>query len=65
LLAFAERNVDLLLLTRNSSDVRVRLTHAPLVLPLDGLLTQSGEVFLRVTNANGSVGLNSPGRVCH
>eukprot|EP01048_Picozoa_sp_COSAG05_P008161 COSAG05_NODE_608_length_8372_cov_2.996615_2_plen_509_part_00 len=59
LLAFADRALDVLLLTQNSSDTQMRLRHAPLVLPLDGLLTQGGgEVFFRVHNENHSHGLN-------
>ena len=36
----------------------MRLAHGPLVLPLDGLLTQGGEVFAKIHNHNTTVGLN-------
>jgi hypothetical protein len=55
---FAERSLDVLVLSRNHSDIRMRLEHAPLVLPLDGLLTQGGEVFMKVHNHNATQPLN-------
>jgi hypothetical protein len=45
----APRNVDLVLLTRDVDDVRRRIETEG-YLPLDGLLTQSGDVWLRATN---------------
>ena len=50
LIAFAERNVDAILLTTNSSDVKKRLWYASDALALDGYLSQAGEVFFKVTN---------------
>ena len=50
LVAFAERNIDAILLTTNSSDVKKRLWYASDALALDGYLSQAGEVFFRVTN---------------
>lgn len=55
---FADRNLDVLVLSRNHSDIRMRVQHPPLVLPLDGLLTQGGEVFMRVHNHNTTEQLN-------
>ena len=55
---FAERGLDVLVLSRNHSDIRMRLEHPPLVLPLDGLLTQAGEVFVKVHNHNTTEVLN-------
>lgn len=46
----AERQVDMLLLTPVDEEVRRRLERWR-YLPLDGLLTHQGEVFLRVTNS--------------
>lgn len=45
----APRNVDLVLLTRDDAEVRRRLEKEN-YLPLDGLLTQSGDVFARLVN---------------
>lgn len=45
----ARRNVDVLLLTRDLEDVRKRI-ETEAYLPLDGLLTQAGDVWIRVTN---------------
>jgi hypothetical protein len=45
----APRNVDLALLTRDIEGVRRRIETEG-YLPLDGLLTQSGDVWLRATN---------------
>lgn len=50
LIAFAERNIDAILLTTNSSDVKKRLWYASDALALDGYLSQAGEVFFKVTN---------------
>lgn len=46
----AKRNVDLVLLTRDTADVEQRIAKEG-YLPLDGLLTQSGDVWLKITNA--------------
>jgi hypothetical protein len=45
----ARRNVDLVLLTRDEAAVRARIEKEA-YLPLDGLLTQSGDVWIRVKN---------------
>ena len=45
----AKRNVDLIMLTRDEAGVKMRIEKEH-YLPLDGLLTQAGDVFLRVTN---------------
>ncbi len=45
----ARRNVDLVLLTPNVDDVQHRIEREA-YLPLDGLLTQEGDVFLRLVN---------------
>lgn len=55
---YAERSLDVLVLSRNHSDAQMRLRHAPLVLPLDGWLTQGGEVFAKVHNHNRTHALN-------
>jgi hypothetical protein len=45
----AKRNVDAVLLTTNKADVDLRIDKEG-YLPLDGLLTQQGDVFMRVVN---------------
>lgn len=45
----ARRNVDLLMLTRDEAQVENRVEKEG-YLPLDGWLTQAGDVFMRVTN---------------
>ena len=45
----ARRNVDLILLTRNKEEV-LRRIDSEKYLPLDGLLTQQGDLHLRITN---------------
>ena len=45
----ARRNVDLVLLTPNLDDVRERIERES-YLPLDGLLTQEGDLLLRLVN---------------
>ena len=45
----AKRNVDLIMLTRDEAQVKMRIEKEH-YLPLDGMLTQAGDVFLRVTN---------------
>lgn len=46
----AKRNVDLIMLTRDVEQVKMRIEKEG-YLPLDGMLTQAGEVFMRVENA--------------
>ena len=58
LLAFADRNIDVLVLSKNATDVHSRLKWGPLVLPLDGMLSQGGEVFFKVSNTNTTEQLN-------
>jgi hypothetical protein len=51
--ADANRNVDAILLTTNKTDVMSRATlyeAGGLSVPLDGLLTQAGEVYFKFTN---------------
>ncbi|MEK6236343.1 MAG: hypothetical protein N2C14_16675, partial [Planctomycetales bacterium] len=45
----AKRNVDLIMLTTDVEQVKMRIEKEN-YLPLDGMLTQSGDVWLRVTN---------------
>ncbi len=45
----ARRHVDLVMLTSDETQVKQRLDSES-YLPLDGMLTQSGDVFMRVTN---------------
>ncbi|MDP7014543.1 MAG: hypothetical protein QGG36_01955, partial [Pirellulaceae bacterium] len=45
----AKRNVDLVMLTTDVEQVKMRIEKER-YLPLDGMLTQSGDVYLRVTN---------------
>lgn len=51
----ASRNVDTVVLTPNATDVALRLGEGALkyeatMLPLDGLLSQAGEVFMKIHN---------------
>ncbi|MHB0938650.1 MAG: beta-galactosidase trimerization domain-containing protein, partial [Armatimonadota bacterium] len=49
----ARRNVDVIMLTRDEAQVKARIakaTRPDVYLPLDGWLTQDGDVWLRVTN---------------
>jgi len=46
----ARRNVDLVMLTRDEAQVKMRIEKES-HLPLDGWLTQAGDVYLRATNA--------------
>jgi hypothetical protein len=54
------RNVDVVVLTSNLTDLAVRVAHGGDQgnTPLDGLLTQQGDVFLRLRNAADSVPMN-------
>jgi len=49
----ALRNVDLLMLTRDTAQVTSRI-NTESYLPLDGWLTQAGDVYLRATNTGGA-----------
>ncbi len=63
----AKRNVDLVMLTTDVEQVRMRIDKES-YLPLDGMLTQAGDVFLQVTNASGGkikvVGHSFPAGTC-
>lgn len=48
----AKRNIDLVMLTTDTEQVQMRIEKEN-YLPLDGMLTQSGDVYLRVTNRGG------------
>lgn len=48
----AKRNIDLVMLTTDVEQVKMRIEKEN-YLPLDGMLTQSGDVFLRVKNMGG------------
>jgi len=56
----ARRNIDLVMLTTDVEQVKMRIEKEN-YLPLDGMLTQSGDVWLRVTNL-GSQPLTFKGR---
>lgn len=56
----ARRNIDLVMLTSDAEEIQKRIEKER-YLPLDGLLTQSGDVFLRVTN-KGSTPLTFRGK---
>jgi len=49
----AKRNVDLILLTSDEKQVKDRIDKEG-YLPLDGMLTQAGDVYLKVHNARDS-----------
>ena len=51
-IAFAERNIDAVLLTTNTTDVQKRIWYAPDFLALDGYMSQQSEVFMQVKNLN-------------
>jgi hypothetical protein len=46
----AKRNIDLVMLTKDEAQVKERIEKEK-YLPLDGMLTQGGDVFIRITNA--------------
>ena len=46
----AKRNVDLVMLTTDEADVKLRIEKEK-YLPLDGLLTQAGDVYMKLRNA--------------
>eukprot|EP01052_Picozoa_sp_SAG31_P011089 SAG31_NODE_621_length_13502_cov_18.057002_2_plen_306_part_00 len=53
------RNVDVVVLTSNFTDLAVRLANPPPDnTPLDGMLTQRGDVFLRLVNHADGVAMN-------
>lgn len=53
------RNIDVVVLTSNFTDLAVRLANPPDDnTPLDGMLTQRGDVFLRVVNHADGVPMN-------
>ena len=60
----AKRNIDCLLLTTDEEQVKMRIEKER-YLPLDGMLTQSGDVFVKVTNRGNAEltfsGLKAPG----
>lgn len=47
---YANRNLDVLMLHPNSSDVEMRMAKETAILPFDGLLSQNNEVFMKLTN---------------
>ena len=47
---YANNNIDLLMLHPNSSDIDMRMTKETQVMPLDGLISQYGEVWFKVKN---------------
>ena len=47
---FCVRNLDAVLLTTYATDITMRMTYEKPFLPLDGLLSQAGEVFFKVEN---------------
>lgn len=49
----AKRNIDLVLLTKDEADVKARIEKEN-YLPLDGLLTQAGDVHLKLHNKGGA-----------
>lgn len=49
----AKRNVDLVMLTKDHEQVKMRIEKES-YLPLDGMLTQEGDVWLKVHNLGGS-----------
>jgi hypothetical protein len=49
---FCQRNIDAVLLMPNATDVNMRMEQETPMLPLDGLLSQAGEVFFQVQNLN-------------
>ena len=53
------RNIDVVVLTSNMTDLAVRLAHPPDDnTPLDGMLTQRGDLFLRLLNHPDGVSMN-------
>jgi len=63
----ARRNVDLVMLTTDVDQVRMRIDKES-YLPLDGMLTQAGDVFMQVSNLSSGkikvVGQPFPGGTC-
>lgn len=60
----ARRNVDVVMLTSDETDVDRRIEKES-YLPLDGLLTQAGDVHLRVRNRGGRLKLTVPNGTEH
>jgi hypothetical protein len=55
---FCDRNIDAILLHPNATDIDMRIAHEGPMLPLDGLLTQAGDVFFQVENLDSENWLN-------
>src|SRR5262249_3807965 len=53
----ARRNVDLVLLTSEEKDIKDRIEKEN-YLPLDGLLTQEGDVYLKLHNGRGGADMS-------
>ena len=49
----ADRNLDVVLLTNNLTDITMRMANEQ-QLALDGLLSQHGEVYIKVTSSTSS-----------
>lgn len=47
---YADRNIDVIMLHPNASDIRMRMAKETVILPFDGLLSQQNEVFIKITN---------------
>jgi hypothetical protein len=60
----ARRNVDLVMLTSDAKQVQERIDKEN-YLPLDGMLTQAGDVFLKVTNRGADLKLTVPNGTEH
>lgn len=60
----AHRNVDVVLLTSNLTDIQIRAVNEQ-QLALDGLLTQHDEVFMKVTNRGSDMNLSIPFTAYH
>ena len=57
----ADRNIDAMVLTTNLTDIEMRAKNEQGSVPMDGLFTQRGEVFMKVTNhGNDDMLLNVP-----
>jgi|EP01046_Picozoa_sp_COSAG06_P081199 hypothetical protein len=56
-----DRNIDAIVLTTNLTDIKMRAANEQGSVPMDGLFTQRGEVFMKVTNhGNDDMLLNVP-----
>jgi hypothetical protein len=47
---YGNRNIDLVMLHPNVSDIQMRMVKENRILPFDGLLSQHNEVFMQITN---------------